>query len=596
MEDPPSMTLVHAQKRSHDDLDTLPPVSTPKKSPPSSNASSPLSVLSTVPSPSSVKMVVGITAPTQASAASATTQQPAKRRKLTQQEKDDQKREKEAKEKAKADQKAEREEQKRLKDEEKRKKNEEREEKKRAKDFEQQQKEEDKKKKERSQMKLNSFFAKPKPVTDSSANPAVDTAQPTPSQPIFLEPVATDLTDANSTPASPQKSKSKSDYERVFLPYQPPSHSIIAPYNALWADPVKRAAAKSRLDNLASRANVSTGPVSLESFKSLVGPPRPRGLNIIPLRKIIECLEGTSNDPIDLTKGDASKELAEPLEILKRIPMKYLHFHKDVRPPYYGTYTVPYSDKESAKLARNPFSQTRQDTDYDYDSEAEWQEPEEGDEDLDTEGEDDLSDDGDDDMEGFLDDEDEAQVKRRLISSDLVPVSTGLCWEDDKGVSTANDGSGAISTEFKDFRMGFLLQSESMSIDPFSTAYWAPDPALVAKSSTTTSKEGSANGLMQPPRIPLTQRPINGLLNPKNGGSTVTASKPAKPQKRMVPAEQLSAFKSEIAGSDLTKIALVEALKKKFPKMPKDVINNTLSTVAARVGVKEVDKRWVLLP
>lgn len=32
----------------------------------------------------------------------------------------------------------------------------------------------------------------------------------------------------------------------------------------------------------------------------------------------------------------------------------------------------------------------------------------------------------------------------------------------------------------------------------------------------------------------------------------------------MIPADQMPAFKAEVAGSDLTKIALIEALKKKY--------------------------------
>lgn len=42
--------------------------------------------------------------------------------------------------------------------------------------------------------------------------------------------------------------------------------------------------------------------------------------------------------------------------------------------------------------------------------------------------------------------------------------------------------------------------------------------------------------------------------------ATVTTPKPAK---RNVPADRMEEFKKEIEGSDLTKIALVEALKKK---------------------------------
>jgi chromatin assembly factor 1 subunit A len=90
---------------------------------------------------------------------------------------------------------------------------------------------------------------------------------------------------------------------------------------------------------------------------------------------------------------------------------------------------------------------------------------------------------------------------------------------------------------------------------------------------------------------------MNGLLNTFNTpqpASSGTTSKPAK-AKRMIPPEQLSAFKAEIDGKDLTKIGMIEALKKVFPKLPKDAITNTLSVVAARVGPTEKEKRWVLI-
>jgi chromatin assembly factor 1 subunit A len=394
----------------------------------------------------------------------------------------------------------------------------------------------------------------------------------------------------------------------------------MAPHNRYIEDAEKMASARSRLDQLLSQEDVAMEPVTIGSIISQLPKYRRRGLQLCSIAEIVERVNSSSDHPIDLTQENVDKS-EDPLVLLKRIPMKYLHFPEDVRPPYYGTYTRLHTAREERRLARNPFSRTLPQANYDYDSEAEWEEPEEG-EDIDSDGEEDLDEDGDDDLEGFLDDEDDAQVKRRLISSDLQPVSTGICWEDPHGVSRLNDGSGAISTEFKEFRMGCLLGMSLLmpynqvltatepyprSIDPFSTAYWAPEP----KSSVAASSSA-----MQPPRMPLTQRPMNSMLNTLNAATSTpvpnTGPKPAKPPKRMIPNDQLPDFKAEVEGSDLTKIALIEALKKKyvyykiiydkiltrsdrFPKLPKDAISNTLSAVAARVGPKEVEKRWVLL-
>lgn len=486
--------LTVSQKRP---LEEDPPIiSTPKKADAPSEAGSPLTVLSSVATPSPLKNtstqslaapVSSAPAPTStpSTTASADTHQPAKRRRFTEKEKEEKRLEREAQDKARAERKAQKEEEKRLKEEEKRKKNDEREEKKRAKELElqqkeekkrakeleQQQREEEKRKKERvghalvigadsadhsqSQLKLNSFFAKPKAAGSSSGTTVVDAILNSTPALASLAPVVP-LQDANSGLVSPQKAiqqRAKNEYERFFLPFELPSHAILAPHNRYLEDPVALASAKSRMDELLSQENVMMDPVDFNSFKSQFPAYQGRGQTTIRVSEVIERLNSSSEQPIDLTKNDAARN---PLALLKRIPMKYLHFPEDVRPPYYGTYTKPHTPRQEARLARSPFSRTLPDTNYDYDSEAEWEEPEEG-EDLDSDGEEDLDEDGDEDLDGFLDDEEDAQVKRRLISGDMEPVSTGLCWEDTNGVSRLNDGSGAISTEFKDFKIGFLL-------------------------------------------------------------------------------------------------------------------------------------------
>lgn len=101
---------------------------------------------------------------------------------------------------------------------------------------------------------------------------------------------------------------------------------------------------------------------------------------------------------------------------------------------------------------------------------------------------------------------------------------------------------------------------------------------------------------MNPPRLPLTSRPVNGLMNTLNGLSKASPALDAKTgkAKRMIDPSLLPAFKAEVAGSDLTKIGMIEALKKKFPKVPKDALTNTLTDVAQRIGPSAAEKRWVL--
>jgi chromatin assembly factor 1 subunit A len=307
-------------------------------------------------------------------------------------------------------------------------------------------------------MKLNAFFMKPK-ATGSSAEPSVVDSNPdsTGPPPTSL-PSDTSGVVANGLPPSPQKSIQKSahsDYERCFLPFSLPSTAILAPANAFMEDAEKLNAARARLDQLCKDDKAGLTPLTVHTLKVSLPARARRGLKTATIKEVAMRVHGSPDRPVDLTNDDETSR-QQPLDMLRTIPMKYLHFGEDVRPPYYGTYTKSYSETAERRLARNSVSRVRQDTNYDYDSEAEWEEPEEG-EDLDSEGEDDLEEEGDDDMDGFLDDEEDPQLKRRMLSGDLEPVSTGLCWEDASGVSKLNDGSGAICTDFKDFKMEFLL-------------------------------------------------------------------------------------------------------------------------------------------
>ena len=127
--------------------------------------------------------------------------------------------------------------------------------------------------------------------------------------------------------------------------------------------------------------------------------------------------------------------------------MKHLKYTEDVRPPYIGTYTRwPSSPRSLSKICRKPCtSRVLPETNYDYDSEAEWEEPGEG-EDLDSDGElDDEGDDDADDMEGFLDDEGAESGRKRVFGGDMLPVQTAICWDDGtRGKKEVEFGEGKL--------------------------------------------------------------------------------------------------------------------------------------------------------
>jgi chromatin assembly factor 1 subunit A len=251
---------------------------------------------------------------------------------------------------------------------------------------------------------------------------------------------------------------------------------------------------------------------------------------------------------MELDSKDQTRAAEDARDILRQIPMKTLKFGEDVRPPYQGTFSRSVPEVSARKLARNPYYRGLPEVNYDYDSEAEWEEPEEG-EDLDSEEDEEGSDDGDDDMDGFLDDEDDALLagRRRLIVGDLEPVSSGLCW--------AADG---VDPDMKAYQAETISDTVKFPIDPFSTAYWEkPKPAEPAPTQTRIA----------PPSM-------NTLdvfrVNTPSGAPAVGPAKPpatGKP-KRPFPPEQLGQFRQVVESSDLSKIGTVEILKKKYVVVP----------------------------
>ena len=76
--------------------------------------------------------------------------------------------------------------------------------------------------------------------------------------------------------------------------------------------------------------------------------------------------------------------------------------------------------------------------------------------------------------------------------------------------------------------------------------------------------------------------------------SAVTSITNVKPRK-LVSADDMEDFRREIEGSNLSKVGLIEVLKKKFPGRSGATIKNTLELIAKRVGSREADKRWVIV-
>lgn len=265
----------------------------------------------------------------------------------------------------------------------------------------------------------------------------------------------------STTPQKPQLS----DYDREFKTFFIPSNTRLAPYNRFSRDKECLTFARKLLGKglkatmeAEATAKAQDKPSILELLQ--LPPQRKRGRLPQPysVKDIMSKIDGTNSRPIDLTGQQPRKSAKNPLQLLARIPMKSLKFAEDVRPPYIGTYTRLQSDQTISQLARNPFNHSLPDKNYDYDSEAEWEEPVEG-EDLNSEGEEEAEDEEDgDDMVGFLDDEGSAEVaravKRRPVLGNQEPVCSGICWEGPKGYVV---NQGLPATDWRHLKLDVLM-------------------------------------------------------------------------------------------------------------------------------------------
>jgi chromatin assembly factor 1 subunit A len=271
-------------------------------------------------------------------------------------------------------------------------------------------KEEEETKKTRSQMKLTSMF-KTAPTTPKK--------EPVASKPDEAQPAGT---------AATSEPKETSLYDQMFKPFFVKEHVRLA-RNALQMDDQTRQAKSDILDEYVDGKRKPPTP-RFEPLEALQIPYKVRRGRVYPsVRKIMSELQGLSSSaPVDLTTESQTAQMRHTMEALKSVPVKSLKYWEDVRLPYIGTVSgLPTGVQSLQKLARKPISKILP-LNYEYDSEAEWQE-EEG-EDVDDLDDDEEEVELDEDMEDFLDDSEDIRPARLAFNGVMEPESTGPCWED----------------------------------------------------------------------------------------------------------------------------------------------------------------------
>ena len=401
-------------------------------------------------------------------------------------------------------------------------------------------------------MRLNAFFAKKEPAAGSATSSRRNSISS-----IHESPKKGEL-------AAITEGVEKSDYAKLFPPFFLHINTTLAPRTQFDCDGERLEHIRVKLDTCLTQQS-ATVPSLKRSFDEASHEPfakrRKLGTGIVAVKDLVTKV----NTQFSTSNFTGSNTVKNVSTTLSTVPVKYLRYAEDVRPPYIGTFTRRPVNHSVKRLCRNPFLRALPKINYDYDSEAEWEEIEEGD-DCDVD-EDDSEDDADDDIAEFLDDADDAP-KRQNVMGDMDPVQTNIFWQDSKhrrGPIEVSYGNSTIDLD--PFRMCALRIEATGPIDPFSTSYWEPSQATKAVTDSTIMPPPSRTPLV--PLVSsntlLTVDGVSGLApkHPSSGLSGSVSAPKVKGAAKPFPAELLDGFKREIEGSDLSKIGLVEVLKKK---------------------------------
>lgn len=228
---------------------------------------------------------------------------------------------------------------------------------------------------------------------------------------------------------SPSPAQAQTEYQKLATPFFVKENVKLARNNVL--DPETQATKTSILDDyLAGRRSPFTAK-PLDPVHTLHLPGHSsRGKFQPNVKDLLSDNTGLGSGRPDHPTEAQNFRIKNIQQSLKRIPVKHLKFHEDVRPSYYGTVTSVKSVETIQKLAKHPTAKDLP-LSYDYDSEAEWVDDEDEGDDVSLMDEDDVVDDDDGEaMDDFLDDSEDIGRGPRFTTGAMEPESSGLCFED----------------------------------------------------------------------------------------------------------------------------------------------------------------------
>lgn len=274
-------------------------------------------------------------------------------------------------------------------------------------------KEEEAERKLRAQPKIGSFFSK-QPSTSAPKEPRGRLDLPVGAR--------------SPSPAAQERN----EYQRVAQEFFVKENVTLAT-NKFALSPDSQAAKVAVLDDFVAGRREPVEIKSFNPFQSLClpnGVAQPRGKMYSSVRGLLSSPDGLQTNPVDLTTESQNVRIQRTQQALKRIPIKHLKFHEDVRPAYYGTVTSVESLASLRKLARNPIAKDLP-LNYDYDSEAEWVDGDDGEgDDVSLLDEEDVDEEDGEGMDDFLDDSEDVGRGPRMVAGTMEPESSGVCFED----------------------------------------------------------------------------------------------------------------------------------------------------------------------
>lgn len=456
-------------------------------------------------------------------------------------------------------------------------------------------------KEEAAKKKAAEKLASQKKISDMFKKPG--TCQSTPKKASLAANLLNSDCDKTSTSPLRTEIKPPSQYLQHFKPFYLKDQVTLADQQYGIDEETREAKANIVLEFFEGKREFQPALLKENALEILQVPFRRRRGRVYPsVRKLMTGYQSAASAPIDLTTDSQQTKICHTREALQAVPLKSLKFREDVRPPYIGTVSgLPEGIKSLRAIALHPNAKSVPSLNYDYDSEAEWQEEDGEDvDDLDDE-EDEI--DNDEEMDDFLDDSEDVGPARLVFSGGMEPESTGLCWENRKRLSSPAK-MYKYRMEFilgecqtvKNPRKKTLISAESLphhsGIDPFSSSYWnEPSTKPSTKAESKTSPPATSD-----PSASATAAAMAPPLGPSDAFSAIAAPKKkaagaTKKQLQPLPDEYHQQLKALLLEKPhMSKIGLIEWFSGENPSCTKAQIKASFELLTEK-STEKTDSR-----